>query len=146
MTAPDVIVFADAERAAIDVLTAELSARSSLPYVTGDLTVSVDYPTGSTDDPQTPHLQVVLDGTPVVFPAAEFATVRLTAWHDTRSNAKRLAALAKAVLDAHPGTADVHGFRPLTGPQPATDPDTGLAMCTLTVRVSARGHRAGGIP
>lgn len=145
MTAPAVIVFADGERATIDVLKAELASRAALDYVS-TATVGVEYPTGSAGDPAVPHLQVALDGTPVVYPAAEFATVRLTAWHSTRTKAKQLAALAKAVLDAHGGNADVWGFRPLTGPQPAADPDTGLPMCTLTMRVSVRAHRSGGIP
>lgn len=146
MTAPAVLVFADAERAAIDVLKAELALRTGIDYVSPAITVGVEYPGGSAGSAEVPHVQVAHDGTPTIQEAAEFATVRLTAWHTSRTSAKRLVALCKGVLDAHRGTADVHGFRPLTGPQPATDPDTGLAMCTLTVRVSVRAHLAGGIP
>lgn len=141
-----VLVFEDAERVTIDVLKAELAARDALDYVTEDLTVSVDYPSGDPDAPTVPHLQVVLDGTPTVAPAAEFATVRITAWGVSRTSAKNLAALAKAVLDAHGGNGDVWGFKPLTGPQPSDDPETGHPMCSLTMRVSVRAHPEGGIP
>lgn len=87
------------------------------------------------------HLQVELDGTPVVeYPAVERATVRFTLWaapgqHDS---AKQAAAMAQAFVAAHPGDVDVWSTRILTGRLKGTDPSSKYPFVSFTARVSLR--------
>lgn len=89
------------------------------------------------------HLQVELDGSPGSdYPVAERATVRVTAYSapGKQNHAKSLATLAQALLYAHPGNADVHGFQPLTGRLKTTDPDTGNNLVSFTMRADMVAH------
>ena len=131
-----VVVPADAERVVVDYLTA------ILPSYGSDCTVSVGVPGGWTAE-DGEHLQVALDGTPEVqYPVLWRATVRLTAWCPSTSDAKSLAALAQAICCAHPGSPEVGSIRALTGVLPATDPDSRAELASVTVRVNLTGTPA----
>jgi len=126
------VVPADAERVTIDYLAVTLAGRGE------DATVGVTVPQkwGKTTKP---HVQVALDGTPVVqYPCLVRATVRVTVWHASTTTAKRLANLCMGLLLAHPGDADMAGCLPGTGVLPAVDPATKAQLASITVRAKLR--------
>jgi hypothetical protein len=128
-----VAVPADAERTAVDILTAALAARAQ------DVTVGVDLPAAWTSGTK-PHVQVALDGTPeLTYPVMWSATVRVTCWHSSTTTAKALAALCQAILCSYAGSAAVASVQPLTGVLPTRDPDTGAQLASITVRMNLLG-------
>jgi hypothetical protein len=128
---------ADAEHVVIDYLTSALVAHGQ------DVTVGVDVPiawtlTGTTATK--PHVQVALDGTPVMqYPILWRTTVRVTVWAGSTTTAKALVALAQGLLLSHPGSTQVGSIRPLTGTLPTRDPATGAQLATCTVQVNLLG-------
>lgn len=123
----------DAERVTVDYLTTAMAARGET------CTVGVVIPTVAWTPTTTSHVQVALDGTPVVqYPVMESATVRVTAWAGTTTEAKRLLRLSLALLLAHPGGSGVGSVRPLTGCLPATDPVTKAQLASGSVRMNLR--------
>lgn len=103
-------------------------------------TVGIGVPTDwDRDSPE--HLQVDLDGTPSGFPpVAVNATVRLVAWAQSTTRAKRLAALAQGLLLAHPGGDGIAVTQFLTGTQPGRDPDSHAEIAATTTRVTVRSQ------
>jgi len=131
------VVFPDAERAAIDYLEDALAARGESYKPTA---VTASFPTSS-PAAGTTVLQVELDGTPTVeYPATERATVRFTAWaaKGQGSKAKQAAALVQGLVATHPGDGDVFATRILTGRLEGSDPDTGYTFASFTARFSLR--------
>lgn len=121
--------YPDVERLVVDWLTSELDEP--------DCTVGVGVPAAW--QPGDKHLQVDLDGTPRMdHPVAAYATVRLVAWADSTTDAKRLAMRAHGVLLAHPGGDGIAGTRALTGIFPARDSKTGAEIASVTARVTVR--------
>lgn len=87
------------------------------------------------------HLQVELDGTPVVeYPAVERATVRFTLWAATGQpdSAKSAAAITQGLVAIHPGSAQVGATRILTGRLKGVDPASKYLFVSFTARVSLR--------
>lgn len=122
-----------AETVTIDYLTAELAARSQ------DVTCGVVIPSAWAPGTK-PHVQVALDGTPVVqYPVLWWATVRVTVWATATTAAQNLAGLCEALLLSHAGSATVAGALPGTGLLVTTDPDTKAALASVTVRLKLRG-------
>lgn len=123
----------DAERVLVGLLKVLLAGQGE------DVTVGVDLP--AEWQPGTkPHVQVALDGTPEVsYPVLWRASMRVTCWATSTTTAKALAALSQAVLASHEGGSGVYSIQPLTGVQPAKDPDTAAQLATVTVQVNLRG-------
>lgn len=131
------VVFADAERALRDYLSPLWAARAE---VYKPATISNKFPASALTGNVT-HLQIDLDGTPVVeYPATERATVRFTFWSapSSQDNAKSGAAVTQALVATHPGDGDVWSTRILTGRLKGVDDDTGNNFVSFTARVSLR--------
>lgn len=121
----------DAEIVAVQYLTAALVAHGET------VTVGVVIPTTSTWTASTKFIQVALDGTPTVeYPVMERASLRVTAWAGSTTEAKRLCRVVLAMLLSHPGGNGVGSIRPLTGCLPTKDPTTGAQLATGSVRMN----------
>ena len=130
----DVVTYEDPERVCVEILKATLS---EMPETVGvGISVPKDWkPTGG----QTPHLQVVCDGTPrMEHPVFAHATIRIVARANKTTEAKRLAILALGILSAWPGGDGVARIRPLTGVLPARDTETSAEMASVTAQVTLR--------
>lgn len=131
------VTFPDAEAVMLDHLEPLLSAR------TDDFrpaTFTNRFPTARPAGKRT-HLQVELDGTPVVeYPAVERATVRfsLYAGPDHADSAKEAAAVVQALVAAHPGSAEVWSTRLLAGRLKGIDPATKYPFVSFTARINLR--------
>lgn len=68
----------------------------------------------------------------------ERATVAVSVWTDEEAAAYSLARLAYSALLAYPGGSSVRAFRPVAGPIPTTDPESGGPLSTFTVEALAR--------
>lgn len=131
------VVFPDAEKAALDYLKPLLSARSEShkPVGFGNAFPATAPAAGTT------FLQVELDGTPsVAYPSTERATVRFTVWAAAGepSKAKSAASLVQGLIATHPGDSSVFATTILTGRLKGTDPDSGLPFVSFTARFSLR--------
>lgn len=132
------VVFPDAERAALDYLEPLLSARSESykPVGFGNTFPKTAPASGTT------FLQVELDGTPTVaYPSTERATVRFTVWAASKTeggNAKKAASLVQGLIATHPGDSSVFATTILTGRLKGTDPDSGLPFVSFTARFTLR--------
>jgi hypothetical protein len=131
------VVFADAQAAGAEVLRAALAGRPE-SYVVGVL-VGTRVPDGrSPEDPHLPYVMVRLDADlPHPSMADTRVTLRVTVWHVGPDDAHDLAQLARALLVCHRGPV-LRTVSPLTGPVPATDPDSGADLSTFTVSASVR--------
>lgn len=118
----------DDERAVVDVLAAVL------PGIGEDVTVTVGGPVTGWRPSSRPHIKVTSDGTPSIDNVSTRATVRCTAYAGSTTEAKRLAALAQAVLVAR---YDLINAVALTGVLAARDDDTGAEIAMTTVQVAA---------
>ncbi|RLK22640.1 hypothetical protein DER29_0478 [Micromonospora sp. M71_S20] len=95
-----------------------------------------DFPEG--DVPALPYGLVAADGTFVRQRVTASATVRVAVWAETDAAGYDLADDLHASLLAYVGGPQVVSFRPMTGPLPTTDPDTGRPMTFFTVRARLR--------
>lgn len=131
------VVFGDAQAAAIRVLKAGLSARPQ-PYSAG-VTIGTRVPGDrSPEIPRLPFLLVALDGTPrVEYPVNARAALRITVWHRSEADAHDLAQLAQGLLLTHTGPV-LRSVRPGTGVAKTVDPDTGIDLATFTVAANVR--------
>jgi len=85
------------------------------------------------------HVQVASDGVPELdHPVAIYPTVRVTVWAADPDEADRVAGICLGLLAGHPGEGGIGATRPLTGPLPARDADTGADLSSVTVRVTVR--------
>jgi hypothetical protein len=80
------------------------------------------------------HLQVAVDGQTWEHPIRTSALIRLTAWAPTRTEAKALCAEAVGLLLSQ----QQWPARPVSGPIPTRDPDTGTELATASLRVGMR--------
>lgn len=123
------VTYPDPERAVVDHLTDALTGE--------DVTVGIGVPT-DWERGVDPHLQVACDGTPTdEHPIAHRTTIRVVAWADSTTEAKRLALLAHGHLLTGWGD-DLHSVTPLTGLLPAHDRDHDAELASFTVRVRVR--------
>lgn len=124
-----IVLYSDACAAVINSLAVSLASRTE-PYAAG-VTVSGELTPGA--DPQ---IVVTPNGvTSRVRNIVQRVTVRLVVWHVDDITALALAQLALALLDDA-------GFPTLTGPDTATDPESGRPIVAGTVRASMQGHLA----
>lgn len=123
----------------VEVATKDL-LRDLLDDLTGETaTVGVVLPADWVAKTSPPHLEVACDGTPILeHPIAARSTIRVTAWSNARSEAKRLATLALGLLAAHDGSGDISAIQPLTGVLPARDPANRGELASVTLRVTVR--------
>ena len=128
--------FTNPKNAAIDLVESLIAGRSET-YLSG-ATVSAKFPTAGTPK----HVQVEWDGTPVVaYPVTERAAVRVTCWlpKGQRSNVIDMAGVVQGLLlNESRGSSDLLAIYPGGGRLPGTDPATGFAFCTFTVRASTK--------
>lgn len=131
------VVFADVQAAGATALRVALAARSE-PYAAA---VEVGTRVPGDRSPDAPHLPYVLvrkDGdNPHPSMANARCTLRVTVWHEDADQAHDLAMLCQGLLLMHSGPV-IRGVRPGTGPLPATDPDSGVDLSTLTVLANIR--------
>ncbi|MFJ7963131.1 hypothetical protein [Streptomyces sp. NPDC096324] len=125
------IVFGDVQSAGAEVLRTALSGRPE-PFATG-ATVGTRVPViRSPEDDRLPFVLVRKDSdSPHSSMANSRCTLRCTVWHQDADQAHDLAMLCQGLWIVHSG-AVIRGFRPGTGPLPATDPDSGVDLCTFT--------------
>lgn len=127
----DLFLYPDVEEAVVEVLKAAMPSNETA-------TVGVNVPSGWTKT-SPPRIQV-RDDFPDAgeLPVAGRSTVSLIARAATTREAKRIAALAQAVLVAR---TDLISATALTGPLAARDPETNAELATTTVEVVARSTR-----
>lgn len=131
------VVFGDAQAAAIGVLRTGLAAHAQ-PYAAG-VTFGTRVPGDrSPETPKLPFVLVALDGTPAVdYPVNARAALRVTVWHSTEADAHDLAQLAQGLLLVHTGPV-LRSVRPGTGVAKTVDPATGIDLATFTVAANVR--------
>lgn len=131
------VIFADPEAALINHLKAQFATRAE-SYKPA--TVTSAFPTAALVNAT--HVQVELEvGNADDYPIAERAQVRVTCYAapGMRSDVKRLASLAQALVYSHPGDADVAGCSILVGRSDVvTDPDTKNLMVWFLARVNTK--------
>lgn len=131
------VVFADAQAAAAEVLRAALTDRPE-PY-SSDATVGTRVPGDRT--PETPHLPYVLVRKDADMPHSSMAnarvTIRVTVWHESADDAHDLAMLCQGLLLVHSGPV-IRGVRPATGPIATVDPDSDTDLSTFTVLANVK--------
>lgn len=126
------VLFPDAAAAAVGVLRAALAARAE-PCAAG-ATVGTRVPDArSPEDPRLPLVLVGLDGaTPVPSRLNAEVLLRVSVWHIDEDQAHDLAQLCAALLHTAGGPV-IRSTRPGTGPVPGIDPDSRVALATLTI-------------
>lgn len=119
----------------------ELAAKGLLKSLTpsGDATVGLSLPDAWDRETSLPHLLVGQDGSiPTAARLVEFPLIRVTAFANTTSLAKRLAREAEARLCAHRGGSGISKIKPATGMFPSRDPNTAADLASFTVRLTVR--------
>lgn len=130
------VVFPDVQAAGAAVLRMALAGRSE-PYTAG-VTVGTRVP--DTRAPEVPfrYVLVAKDGdTPHTSMANARCLLRITVWHEDPDQAHDLAMLCQGLLLVHSGDV-IRGARPVQGPIPARDPDSGLDLSTFLVLANVR--------
>ena len=139
------VIFGDPETLLANHIRTQFTGR---PEVYKPATVSTSFP--STALVNATHVQVELEvGSADDYPIAERAQVRVTCHAPNargtghtvggRSDVKRLASLAQALIYSHPGNADVAGCTILVGRSDVIeDPDTTNLMVWFLVRVNLK--------
>ena len=121
------VTYPDPERVVVDYLTDAFGDHDE------PATVAVGVPVAWGPE-STSHLQVACDAQTRVHPIKTDATIRLTAWAATTSEAKRLAELAHGLVLL----AELGPTHSLTGPVATRDPNTAAELATTTVLVTLR--------
>lgn len=131
------VVFGDAQAAAIVVLRAGLAAHPQ-PYSAGVAFGTRVPGDRSLERSRLPFVLVALDGTSAVqYPVNARAALRITVWHRTEEQAHDLAQLAQGLLLVHTGPV-LRSVRPGTGVRKTVDPATGVDLATFTVAANVR--------
>ena len=125
------VVFGDVQAAGAEVLRSALAGRVE-PFA-ADVTVGTRVPSvRSPEDPGLPFVLVRKDSDlPHPSMANARCTLRCTVWHQDADQAHDLAMLCQGLWLVHSGPI-IRGFRPATGPLPATDDDSGVDLSTFT--------------
>lgn len=126
------VTFPDAAAAAVGYLRDQLAARPE-PYAAG-ATVGTRVPDArSPEDPRLPLVLVAVDGsTPAPSRLTSTVLLRVSVWHTDEDQAHDLAQLAAGLLHVLAGPV-IRSTRPGSGPVEGIDPDSGVALSTLTV-------------
>lgn len=127
-----VIIFPDALSAGLAVLRA-----STLPEAQA-ATYGTETPEALGDAfPGLPYVALeLIDSDTSKHPFQEIAVVQVTAWADSKAKALRLLQVARAVLVAHPGDAQVGSITAgRRGPYSGNDPDSGRPLAATSVRM-----------
>ena len=131
------VIFGDPETLLIDHLKAAFAGR---PEAYKPATITSAFP--ATPLTTQTHVQVELEvGTADDYPISERAQVRVTCYAapGKRTDVKRLASLAQALVYSHPGDANVAGCSILVGRSDViTDPDTKNLMVWFLARVNLK--------
>lgn len=125
------VVFGDVQAAGAAVLRTALAGRPE--SFAADVTVGTKVPTvRSPEDPLLPFVLVRKD-TDIPHPsmANSRCTLRCTVWHSDADQAHDLAMLCQGLWLVHAGPV-IRGFRPGSGPIPATDDESGVDLSTFT--------------
>ncbi|MGE9696666.1 hypothetical protein ACQKFA_23285 [Streptomyces sp. CH6] len=126
------VVFPDAQSIGASILRTALATRAE-PFAAG-VTVGTRVP--GDRPPETPRLPYVMVRLDAALPHSSMGnarcTLRVTVWHEDADQAHDLAQLCAGLLLVHDGTL-LRSVRPGTGPLPATDPDSGIDLSTVTV-------------
>ncbi|MFJ1581783.1 hypothetical protein ACIOC1_00400 [Streptomyces sp. NPDC088197] len=138
MAVTRLVVFGDAQAAAVIVLREALAGRSE--DCTDGVTVGSLVP--GDRSPETPHLPYVLvrkdTDSPHLSMGTSVVTIRVTVWHEDADAAHDLAQLCQALLVVHNGPV-IRSVRPGTGPIPAVDATPEKTdLSTLTVLANIR--------
>lgn len=138
LTDSDILVHFGDPGAAICTLLRERLADRDEQYAEG-AEVSARIPEDRTPEyPRDPYILVRVDGTPLVkWPVHVRCTVGITVWHATPEDAHDLAALCMALLASHSGKL-LRNIRPLNGPIPVVDADTGRRMSICSIAANLR--------
>lgn len=125
------VVFPDVQAAGAVVLRTALAARSE-PFA-AEVTVGTRVPAiRSPEDAGLPFVLVRKDSDlPHPSMANARCTLRCTVWHQDADQAHDLAMLCQGLWLVHSGPV-IRGFRPGTGPLPATDDESGVDLSTFT--------------
>jgi hypothetical protein len=131
------VIFGDPEALLINHLKAEFTPR---PETYKPATITTAFPAAALTT-QT-HVQVELEaGNASDYPITERAQVRVTCYAapGKRTDVKRLASLAQALVYSYPGDADVAGCSIIAGRSDViTDPDTKNLMVWFLARVNLK--------
>lgn len=84
-----------------------------------------------------PYVRVFNDAQVGRYPVTQNAALRVAVYAKNEADSLRLAQLCKAILLSFPGSAVVRSFASTSGPNPATDPDSGapFAFFPATARL-----------
>jgi hypothetical protein len=135
--AKPLVVFPDAQLAIVELLRAELADRTE--SFAGNAVVGTIMPNGDDPNPKSaPYIMVRLDGTSTRYPVDETADIRVAVWHSSEAKSLALAQLCRALLLAHAGSQTIRVVTPLTGPIPASDPESGDPLSSFTVAARLR--------
>lgn len=127
------VVYPDPEPVIVELLAERMAG------IGEDVTCDIGVPTDWNRKDSKPHLQVDLDGTPLIeAPIRAFSTIRVVAWADRTSEAKRLAGLAHGLLLASSGHGGTDSISHLTGLDAVQDTKTKAELASITVRVGMR--------
>lgn len=137
VTSRPLVVFGDAQAAGAGVLRTALQTRPE-PVAAGARVGTRVPAIRSPEDPGLPFVLVRKDAdSPHPSMANARVTLRVTVWHADADQAHDLAQLCQGLLMVHFGPV-LRSVRPLTGPVPATDPDSGVELSTFTVAGNVR--------
>lgn len=131
------IVFPDPMLAVVELLRDNFQT-ITLDYAQG-VTIGTRVPTDrALDKSYLPYVLVRLDGSTLTQQVNEAATIRISVWHTTEAKGIALAQVCRALLLSHEGGTNIRVVKPLTGPIPSSDPESGDPLSTFTVSVSLR--------
>lgn len=126
------VLFPDPAAAAVNLIRPALAGRPE-SYAAG-ATVGTRVPDArSPEDPNLPLVLIAVDGaTPAPSRLNSQVLLRISVWHADSDQAYDLAELVAALLHTAGGPV-IRSTRPGTGPVPGIDPDSGVALATLTL-------------
>lgn len=131
------IIFPDPMLAAVELLRDSFQS-INLDYAQG-VTIGTRVPEDKAlDKSYLPYVLVRLDGSTLIQQVHEQATIRISVWHSTEAKGIALAQVCRALLLSFEGGTKIRVVKPLTGPIPSSDPESGEPLSTFTVALTMR--------